>query len=115
MRSCVIWRPFARWTGQETSMSSNAVAVDVVSGESRPWVETLHGWVTSVDHKRIGLLYIFYALGFLLVAGIEALVIRIQLMYPHNDFVSPQIFNRMFTMHGTTMIFFVAMPILFGF
>src|SRR6185436_3977106 len=49
------------------------------------------------------------------VAGVEALVIRIQLMYPHNDFVSPQVFNRMFTMHGTTMIFFVVMPILFGF
>src|SRR6185295_16943586 len=55
------------------------------------------------------------ALLFLGIAGFEALIIRIQLMYPHNDFVSPQVFNRMFTMHGTTMIFFVAMPILFGF
>jgi len=79
------------------------------------WAETLHGWVTTVDHKRIGLLYIVFALLFLVVAGLEALVIRIQLMYPHNDFVSPQVFNQMFTMHGTTMIFFVAMPILFGF
>src|SRR5882724_11215429 len=79
------------------------------------WAETLHGWVTTVDHKRIGLLYILFALFFLVVAGLEALVIRVQLMYPHNDFVSPQVFNRMFTMHGTTMIFFVAMPILFGF
>ena len=52
---------------------------------------------------------------FLVIAGVEALVIRIQLMYPHNDFVSLQVFNRMFTMHGTTMIFFFAMPILFGF
>jgi hypothetical protein len=77
--------------------------------------ETLHAWVTTVDHKRIGLLYILFALVFLAIAGVEALVIRIQLMYPHNDFVSPQVFNRMFTMHGTTMIFFVAMPILFGF
>src|SRR5262249_19183679 len=79
------------------------------------WAETLHEWVTTVDHKRIGLLYIIYALLFLGIAGAEALVIRIQLMYPHNDFVSPQVFNRMFTMHGTTMIFFFAMPILFGF
>src|SRR4051794_11809210 len=79
------------------------------------WAETLHGWVTTVDHKRIGLLYILFALLFLVVAGLEALVIRIQLMYPHNDFVSPQVFNQMFTMHGTTMIFFVAMPVLFGF
>src|SRR4051794_9086285 len=79
------------------------------------WAETLHGWVTTVDHKRIGLLYILFALLFLVVAGLEALVIRIQLMYPHNVFVSPQVFNQMFTTHGTTMIFFVAMPILFGF
>src|SRR5262245_56626813 len=79
------------------------------------WGETLHDWVTTVDHKRIGLLYILFALTFLDIAGLEALVIRIQLMYPHNDFVTPQVFNRMFTMHGTTMIFFVAMPILFGF
>src|SRR6202035_3048613 len=68
-----------------------------------------------VDHKRLGILYILYALFFLVIGGIEATVIRIQLMRPHNDFVSPQVFNRMFTMHGTTMIFFVAMPVLFGF
>src|ERR1700704_1603441 len=79
------------------------------------WSETLHAWVTTVDHKRIGLLYILFALVFLVIAGVEALVIRIQLMYPHNDVMSPQVFNRMFTMHGTTMIFFFAMPILFGF
>ncbi len=52
---------------------------------------------------------------FLLIAGIEAMIIRIQLIRPHNDFVSPQVFNRLFTMHGTTMIFFVVMPVLFGF
>src|SRR5262249_19569826 len=47
--------------------------------------------------------------------GIEAVLMRIQLVRPHADFVSPQTFNRLFTMHGTTMIFFVAMPIVFGF
>ena len=50
-----------------------------------------------------------------MIGGIEATIMRIQLIVPHNDFVSPQVFNRMFTMHGTTMIFFVAMPIVFGF
>ena len=60
-------------------------------------------------------MYIAYALIFLVVAGIEALLIRIQLFYPHNHFVSPHAFNRMFTMHGTTMVFLVGMPILFGF
>jgi cytochrome c oxidase subunit 1 len=68
-----------------------------------------------VDHKRLGILYIVYAIFFLVVGGIEATLIRIQLIRPHNDFVSPQVFNRLFTMHGTTMIFFVAMPLVFGF
>src|SRR5262249_35774470 len=101
--------------GSENAMSLDAVAIPDVRIESPPWTEVLHEWVTTVDHKRIGLLYIAYALMFLVVAGCEALIIRIQLMYPHNDFVSPQVFNRMFTMHGTTMIFFVVVPVLFGF
>jgi cytochrome c oxidase subunit I len=98
-------------------MSSDAMRIPGVriAAESRPWIEGLHEWVTTVDHKRLGVLYIAYALAFLVISGIEAIVIRIQLMFPHNNFVSPQVFNRMFTMHGTTMIFFVAMPILFGF
>ena len=77
--------------------------------------EVLHDWVTTVDHKKIGLMYIGYALLFLVIAGIEALLMRVQLAIPNNNFVSPQSFNRLFTMHGTTMIFFVAMPVVFGF
>src|SRR6266576_823327 len=96
-------------------MSSDAMAIRNVEVESLPLVESLHGWLTTVDHKRLGILYIAYALLFLVIAGIEALIIRIQLMHSHNDFVSPQVFNRMFTMHGTIMIFFVAMPLVFGF
>src|SRR5262245_6067446 len=96
-------------------MSSNVIAVDSMRIQDRTWGETLHEWVTTVDHKRIGLLYIGFALLFLAFGGIEALIIRIQLMHAHSDFVSPQVFNRMFTMHGTTMIFFFAMPLLFGF
>jgi len=64
--------------------------------------------------QALGILYILYALLFLAVAGSEAMIIRIQLMYPHNSFVSPQVFNRIFTMHGTTMVFFVGIPVLFG-
>ena len=52
-------------------------------------------------------MYIVYGLLFLVIGGIEATIMRIQLIRPHNHFVSPQVFNRMFTMHGTTMIFFV--------
>src|SRR4030088_1975572 len=96
-------------------MSTDAIALPEAELATRPMVARLHEWVTTVDHKRLGILYIIYALVFLLIAGIEAIVIRIQLIRPHNDFVSPQVFNRMFTMHGTTMIFFVVMPLVFGF
>src|SRR5271170_1212920 len=96
-------------------MSTDAMALPRAESASRPFVDSLHEWVTTVDHKRLGILYILYALVFLMFGGIEALIIRIQLIRPQNNFVSPQVFNRMFTMHGSTMIFFVAMPIVFGF
>src|SRR5437870_12723596 len=60
-------------------------------------------------------MYYLSALLFLELVGVEAAIMRIHLIRPHNNFVSPSVFNQMFTMHGTTMIFFVAMPILFGF
>src|SRR5437879_2939870 len=82
---------------------------------SRPLVDTLHEWITTVDHKRLCILYIAYALLFLVVGGIEAAIMRVQLVRPHNYFLSPQVFNRLFTRHGTTMIFFVVMPLVFGF
>src|SRR5258706_12319774 len=97
-------------------MSSDVMAIQTAGVTAdRPWLQTLHEWVTTVDHKRLGVLYILFALLVFVIGGIEATVIRIQLMRPHSNFVSPQVFNRMFTMHGTTMIFFVVMPILFGF
>src|ERR1700676_2001129 len=87
--------------------------------DKRAWTRAIgdkrHGWVVTVDHKKLGILYSLYALVFLVIGGIEATIIRIQLIVPHNHFVSPEVFNRMFTMHGTTMIFFVVMPMLFGF
>src|ERR1700688_2360711 len=96
-------------------MSTDAITLPRVEAAARPFVDRLHEWVTTVDHKRLGILYITYALVFLVIGGIEAGIMRIQLIRPHNDFVSPQVFNRMFTMHGTTMIFFVVMPMVFGF
>ncbi len=96
-------------------MATDSISTLRADIASRPSVAKLHDWVTTVDHKRLGILYIVYALVFLLIGGIEATIMRIQLIRPHNNFVSPSVFNQMFTMHGTTMIFFVAMPILFGF
>jgi len=96
-------------------MSSESIALTAVREPSRALSDWLYSWVTTVDHKRLGILYILYAILFLIIGGIEATIMRIQLIVPHNHFVSPQTFNQMFTMHGTTMIFFVVMPVLFGF
>jgi cytochrome c oxidase subunit I len=96
-------------------MSSDVMAIHSAGAAGRTWTEVLHEWVTTVDHKRLGILYTLYALLFIAVAGCEAMIMRIQLMYPHNAFVSPQVFNRIFTMHGTTMVFFVGIPVIFGF
>ncbi len=79
------------------------------------WLEHVHGWIVTVDHKRIGILYIGMGLIFLLVGGLEALLIRLQLIRPLNNFIAPHTFNQLFTLHGTTMVFLVGMPILFGF
>lgn len=102
---------------QAPNQTQMTAVVDETEVRSRPhlMLEVLHGWVTTVDHKRLGLMYIGYALLFLVIAGVEALLIRVQLAIPNNTFVSPQTYNRLFTMHGTTMVFFVGMPILFGF
>ena len=96
-------------------MSTSSIALSEFTAASRPWTLRLHEWVTTVDHKRLGILYIVYSLLFLVIGGVEAGIMRLQLIRPHNDLVSPQFFNQLFTMHGTTMIFFVAMPLVFGF
>src|SRR5258705_3762047 len=96
-------------------MATESLALPQPAIATSPLVDRLHGWITTVDHKRLGILYIGYALLFLFIGGIEAAAMRIQLIGPRYNFVSPQVFNRLFTMHGTTMIFFVVMPLVFGF
>jgi cytochrome c oxidase subunit I len=92
-----------------------AIEPSASASELGTFLERLHGWVVTVDHKRLGVLYILYSTFFLLVAGAEALLMRLQLAYPHNHILSAQVYNRFFTMHGTTMVFLVGMPFLFGF
>ncbi len=72
-------------------------------------------WATTVDHKDIGILYLLTSCGFFGLGGLEALLIRIQLAVPRNTFLDPAAYDAVFTMHGTTMIFLVVMPILLGF
>ncbi|MCM3357075.1 MULTISPECIES: cytochrome c oxidase subunit I [unclassified Psychrobacillus] len=76
---------------------------------------TLWDYLTTVDHKKIAVLYLAAGGLFFVIGGIEAMLIRIQLAKPDNDFVSAGLFNEIITMHGTTMIFLAAMPILFGY
>ena len=70
----------------------------------------LHEWVVTVDHKKLGLMYAIMALLFFVVAGCLAVAMRVQLAIPDNKLIEPAVFNRLFTMHGTTMVFFVGMP-----
>src|SRR3954447_9109429 len=79
-----------------------------------PWTTLLQGWATTVDHKKIGLLYVLMSVVFLVIGGCEALLMRWQLLWPRSTFLAPGRFNQLFTMHGTTMVFFVGMPILIG-
>src|SRR6266851_3065786 len=73
------------------------------------------GWLTTIDHKRIAILYGMSALVFMMVGGIEAMFIRAQLIVPNNTLLSPTVYNEIFTMHGLTMIFLVLMPLETGF
>ena len=84
--------------------------------ELRLWEEKagLLKWVASVDHKQIGVMYMVSSLGFFLIGGVEALLMRLQLALPENRLLSPEAYDQLFTLHGTTMIFLVTVPMLIG-
>jgi cytochrome c oxidase subunit 1 len=92
------------------------MAVAVTKAPARPFArpQAAHGfwsWISTVDHKRIGILYGVTAFLFFIVGGVEALLIRTQLAEPNGTILSAQEYNQLFTMHGTTMIFLVIMPL----
>src|SRR5947209_12378726 len=82
----------------------------------RIWTERpgLLGWLTTTDHKRIGILYFFTALAFFGAGGVEAVLIRTQLIGPNQHLLNPQAYNEVFTMHGITMIFLFVIPMTTG-
>jgi cytochrome c oxidase subunit I+III len=100
------------------------MAVDVLTPRGRERVERLErvweerpgvlGWLTTVDHKRIGLLYFFTTLAFFLAGGVEALVMRTQLSQPNEHVVGPSIYDELMTTHGVTMIFLFVIPMAIG-
>ncbi|MCU1498263.1 MAG: putative cytochrome c oxidase subunit I/subunit [Acidimicrobiales bacterium] len=93
--------------GSGGQLTTRPMGVFARPGEVKGW----RSWVTTVDHKKIGIMYGASALFFFLIGGIEALLIRIQLAQPDGKFLSAEMYNQVFTMHGTTMIFLVVMPI----
>jgi len=102
----------------EAIVKSNFIGKDAVARTERPAIFTrptaktgLVSWLTTVDHKKVGLLYGISSLFFFLVGGAEALLIRLQLAVPNNTLLSAQVYNELFTMHATTMIFLAVMPL----
>ena len=96
-------------------MATQEIAIARPAELKVPLLERLHELAVTVDHKKLGLMYIVSALIFLVIAGLMASVIRMQLALPNNNLVGPATFNRLFTVHGTVMVFFVGMPIIAGF
>ena len=91
--------------------SSNGKVDRPLGSFTRPRNATgIVNWLTTVDHKKIGIMYGAAALFFLLIGGIAALLIRLQLAVPNNELLSADMYNQVYTMHGTVMVFLVVMP-----
>jgi cytochrome c oxidase subunit I len=86
------------------------VHADRVAPQPRGWTS----WITTTDHKRIGVMYIVTTFVFFCLGGVEALMMRLQLGSPNGTVVTPQVYNQLFTMHGSTMIFLFVVPMLAG-
>jgi cytochrome c oxidase subunit I len=87
------------------------VLASEVATTKRSWLD----WVTTTDHKKIGILYLYATFVFFILGGVEALLMRIQLGAPDNTFLEPEAYNQLFTLHGTTMIFLFVVPVWAGF
>jgi cytochrome c oxidase subunit I len=81
-----------------------------VEPEERGWTS----WITTTDHKRIGIMYMVTTFVFFCLGGVEALMMRLQLGAPNNTLVTPETYNQLFTMHGTTMVFLFVVPMMAG-
>jgi cytochrome c oxidase subunit I len=98
--------------------------VEAAGAAARPEI-VMHGpsdrpggwlaWLTTTDHKKIGILYLFATFLFFVIGGVEALIMRLQLAQPNGTLVAPETYNGLVTMHGTTMVFLFVVPVLAGF
>ena len=90
---------------------ANTAATQTTAAPHAAYESGLWSWIATVDHKRIGTLYLFTALFFFLFGGLEAFLMRLQLAQPNGHVVSAELYNQLFTMHGTTMVFLAIMPL----
>ena len=88
---------------------------EITATEVKPEARGWYSWVTTTDHKKIGIMYLWTVAVFFLIGGVEALLMRMQLGIPDNDLLSPEKYNQLMTLHGTTMIFLVIVPVWAGF
>ncbi|MBX3313803.1 MAG: cytochrome c oxidase subunit I [Actinobacteria bacterium] len=93
--------------GSGGALTAPPMGVFARAGQTKGW----RSWITSVDHKRVGIMYGAASLFFFVIGGLEAYLIRLQLAQPEGKLLSADLYNQVFTMHGTTMIFLVVMPI----
>src|SRR4051794_32270970 len=76
----------------------------------RPQPRGWTSWITTTDHKRIGIMYLVLTFAFFMLGGVEALLMRLQLAQADNTLLTPQTYNELFTMHGSTMVFLFIVP-----
>src|SRR3954469_17227903 len=87
----------------------------IATNKAEPEPTGWYSWVTTTDHKRIGIMYLVLTFVFFMMGGVEALLMRLQLGEADNSLLSPQTYNQLFTLHGTTMVFLFVVPIMAGF
>lgn len=104
------------WPGVTDQASERPAMSRKAEGLDRTWYSAsgFVGWFTQVNHRMIGKRFIVTSFVFFLMAGIESLLLRTQLAVPENSFLTPDHFNQLFTMHGSTMMFFFAVPTMEG-
>ncbi len=88
---------------------------EITATEVKPEAKGWYSWITTTDHKKIGIMYLWTVAVFFLIGGVEALLMRLQLGVPDNNLLSPEKYNQLMTLHGTTMIFLVIVPVWAGF
>ena len=88
---------------------------EIIAHDANPQPSGWLSWLTTTDHKKIGIMYMAAGWLFFVVGGVEALVIRLQLAQADSTLITPQTYNALFTMHGTTMVFLFLIPMIAGF